>query len=159
MTRLGLIFLGLVAGLAATAQQRITDTRDQTTYEITQVGNTVWTKANLKYNLNNRYFLYLSKGDVYYHASELGDICPDGWRVPTLEEWQELDDLAPLELKPTGILDNGRFADYGKRYYYWTSSEDDAGAALLVALDTAGTTLQVRSANPSTHASCRCVEE
>ncbi|RED91583.1 FISUMP domain-containing protein [Marinoscillum furvescens] len=159
MTRLALIFFGVLAGLVATAQERMTDIRDNSTYETAQVSSKVWMKSNLKYNLNNRYFLYLSEGEVYYHADELEDVCPEGWRVPTLEEWQDVADLNELKLKAAGVLDQGRFADFGRSYVYWTSSQDAKGVPVLVSLDTLGSPLVVRPATSNTHASCRCVKE
>jgi len=52
--------------------------------------------------------------------------CPQGWHLPTKEEWESilLWDLKEFEPKLNGLYCCGHYADSGKRAYYWTAEGD-----------------------------------
>lgn len=94
-----------------------TDTRDGEVYDIVTVGNQTWFAENLRYdsmdNSSDCYdwnstncFIY----GRYYTGPAALTACPDGWHLPTIEEWQELFDYfggtnsAHLFMKPYATL-------------------------------------------------------
>lgn len=110
---------------------------------------------NAEPSSDNDHFLY------NFYAIETGKLCPEGWHVPTLEEWTSLADLfggadgcgaalkstygwdedgngtnaSGMNILPVGSMD-GWFKYNGKFAYLWTSSykEDDNTKAHAVYL-------------------------
>ncbi|MDA3879578.1 MAG: FISUMP domain-containing protein [Prolixibacteraceae bacterium] len=100
------------------------DTRDSIEYRTIQIGKHVWMSENLKYmpeitahtslNPNEEcYYVYdysgtdvnEAKSTVYY--SQLGvlynyetavNVCPEGWRLPTKDEWTEMSKIVGRSL-------------------------------------------------------------
>lgn len=71
-------------------KNKFTDPRDGQTYEIYQIGYITWMTENFRYNTEG---CFVSEdGEVYYHASDLENLCPEGWHIPTSEDWGELFD-------------------------------------------------------------------
>jgi uncharacterized protein (TIGR02145 family) len=77
-----------------------------------------------------------------YSWDEANVVCPDGWRLPTVEEWQELVEITGGEKKagyalvfdnglglkmefgyPPNV--NGRFGTEGSQTNFWTATENN----------------------------------
>lgn len=88
----------------ATDKGTFTDTRDGNVYRWVRYGNLEWMADNFRLNLNDdvRCWLYgdpngkrvdVNKyGRLYTYQGAL-DACPEGWRLPTDEDWRQLEML------------------------------------------------------------------
>ncbi len=71
---------------------KFTDTRDGKEYSWIRFGDKIWMTQNLNFNIRNSFL----RGDDKYESPQAGraygkdviwDACPDGWDIPTLDEW------------------------------------------------------------------------
>lgn len=70
----------------------ITDSRDGKTYPITTIGKLQWFKSNLCYETPNSWCAQHGKGSDckdgnFYYYNDLTNTCPDGWRLPSYNDW------------------------------------------------------------------------
>ncbi len=71
-----------------TREGELIDSRDQHDYKTIVIGNQTWMAENLQYDSRrNRYY---KQGMLYYWFEAL-EVCPDGWHLPSDEEWKELE--------------------------------------------------------------------
>lgn len=164
----------------------VVDARDGRIYKTVQVGNQVWLAENLNYGVpvndcdqqNNGivektfYENDSTKGAIYgglYTWNEAMNwqktagnqgICPDGWHIPTREDWQELvratgGDSAGQQLKasktdsvawdgnnrsgftaiPAGVAYQNCFGRQGHWAVFWSSTAEDSAYAWFAQLD------------------------
>ncbi len=87
--------------------------------------------------------------------------CPEGWRVPTRAEFEEL--LQYGEFEKLGLVHAGfryyedEYVDKGKSDRFWTGDEYDGARAYMVNAD--GENVLTEHLNKSIAASIRCVQE
>ena len=149
-----------------------TDERDGQEYMYATIGNQVWMAENLRYeakniicldeytdNSSHKHDEFCKKYGAYYPTngdsanlrgvddSFLNDLCPNGWRIPSKEEWQELVDV--LENKKENSDECGmkiRYAGaylgdaYGIMYFdfdaiFMTSSVDGDGRLISIRVE------------------------
>jgi uncharacterized protein (TIGR02145 family) len=94
-----------------------TDPRDDQTYTTIDIGSQTWFAENLNYNTgdgNNNSWCYDNNGsncDIYgrlYTWEAATSACPDGWHLPSDDEWTTLidflggEDVAGGKMKETG---------------------------------------------------------
>jgi uncharacterized protein (TIGR02145 family) len=107
------------------------DERDGTEYCITTIGTQVWMADNLQYASDSNAYINLSSprtiNAVYgrlYTFSEANNACPNGWHLPTDEEWKTLEmTLGMSAVEVEGL--NERGTDEGaqlKSVEGWSSS-------------------------------------
>ena len=110
-----------------------TDVRDNTTYEVVQIGTQCWMAENLQYgemitsgsaadNGMVEKYCYNNNEDncdeygglyqwdemmQYTHVEEVGGICPDGWHIPSETEWHRLVDYLGGNFKAGKRLKSG----------------------------------------------------
>lgn len=73
-----------------------TDSRDDQLYTWTKIGDLVWMGQNLRYKLEEhpameRYTGFTFINGRFYNFDQALLMCPDGWHLPTDEEWKELE--------------------------------------------------------------------
>lgn len=136
-------------------QNSFTDNRDGEVYNTMIINGIEWMTDNLRYKSEESYF-FLNKsqlqehGRLYRHAQAL-TVCPEGWKLPTIKDWENLinyyggreiagkflkkksDDWysseATSEIEPKGfnITPSGimffsvRYNHFGERVFYWAS--------------------------------------
>lgn len=85
----------------ATAEGTFTDPRDGNEYRWVRYGTLDWMAENYRYDIGNEDICMVYDGDaqkldakVYgrlYTYDAAREACPDGWRLPTDEDWQSLE--------------------------------------------------------------------
>lgn len=83
-------------------QKSFMDNRDSNVYRITNIGNRKWMAENLRLerNTSSCYDDDLVNCDNYgrlYSPYQLDTLCPQGWGIPTREDWEGLFDIILAE--------------------------------------------------------------
>ena len=139
-----------------------TDSRDNQNYEIIKYGEHWWMNENLNFQLNDSCLCYENStkncdefGRLYdFNTAQVA--CPIGYRIPTDNEWKELEQLigmnpneiekygdrgynesialrefgsAEFNAKLAGAFINKGFYNLNKSTYFWTSTEIDSNHA------------------------------
>lgn len=184
------------------------DPRDSHIYAWKQIGDHVWFTQNLAYlpqvqgvsevsESSPRYYIYgfngfekskaqnlLKPAGALYNWSAAVTACPNGWHLPSGQEWDELErelgsDSAGLELRASqgwrnsdpravdpwgfGALPGGYFSGSGYYYagthgFWWTSSEYGGAYADFRGLDTGSLGINANHSRKSNGYSVRCVQ-
>ena len=70
----------------------------ENTYYFTRIGSLDWMRNNLAYNASGIAYMDSEVTSYplgrYYNWNEAQTACPDGWRMPTIAEWQSLGTVA-----------------------------------------------------------------
>jgi len=145
-----------IANIEVSPKMEFVDTRDGHAYKTVKIGNQIWFAENFAYITTNTLYPTAEKSsfspytyvygyegenvkeakatDSYkkfgalYNRQAAYDLCPEGWHLPTVEEWQELElFIGMTQDQVEGMYNVGSMADKLKGLETWTDSSD-AGA-------------------------------
>ncbi len=136
------------------------DTRDGQVYKTVEIGKQWWMAENLNYNAEIGSWSYnndtsnLSFYGRLYNWKTANNVCPDGWHLPSHEEWNEITDflggwtIAGAKMKEIGTDPKthtnesgfsavpggyrsifGIFNDKDEEGYFWSSTDIFKGYA------------------------------
>jgi len=103
------------------------DERDGQVYSYAEFGNQIWMTENLRYLPSDGSAYFFTDYGVMYTFIAAINSCPQGWHLPTEDEWLEL--IAYLGEDPGQTLKEGEFnALLGGWYQNEYNSESRIGA-------------------------------
>jgi uncharacterized protein (TIGR02145 family) len=108
MRSLFLLILFLTGSLLNAQTGSFTDTRDGQVYRTIDIGGKRWFRENLRFQTSTSFCPQFSKDPSdckngnYYSNSELNTICPAGWHVATIPEWESYISLVLKEKNING---------------------------------------------------------
>ncbi len=114
------------------------DARDTTDYKWIKIGDQIWMAENLRFEANANCWLPENPEEArlygrYYSWEKAETSCPDGWHLPTNEEWEHLGEFISQTEGPFDKEDDGwlQVALFLKATYGWENScgTDDYGFA------------------------------
>jgi uncharacterized protein (TIGR02145 family) len=174
--------------------QTFTDIRDNRRYAYTVIGEQVWMAENLDYSANgsvcyNNSQINCNKYGRLYDWATAMDVCPEGWHLPSDDEWSVLIARGARSLKATsgwtdfdGISSNGNDS-YGfaalpcgnvsssgdfegacdsKEWCFgtwWSSDEKDDTTSLNLMLRQQSMNVYMQSDSKSSLRSVRCLKD
>ncbi len=96
-----------------------TDPRDGQVYDIVDIGNQAWFAENLNYETSNSWCYDNNSGycDTHgrlYNWLSARTACPDGWHLPTDDEWKEMEKALGMSQSQADLA-GWRGTDEGKK--------------------------------------------
>ncbi len=100
-----------------------------------------------------------TKNGRLYNFDSAVKICPQGWRLPSKEEWLALssEDISKLNLTKGGVYDRGYYRQKDQIGYYFTSERSGGGEAWIIEYRGNEKPLQRDRRYVHWGMSCRCV--
>jgi hypothetical protein len=107
-------------------------------------------------------------GKLYnYKAVQEGNLCPEGWHVPTENDWQQLMATADGDMLKTALSnqsggyfnphDIAPFSDAGKAAYWWSSTSVGRNTAASYYFRSDASGIERSGANEEIFYSIRCI--
>ena len=164
------------------AKAPFNDSRDGKTYRPALIANKIWLSENVKYPVNGVQMYddkaaNLDKLGGLYKLEQAKTVCPQGWHLPTDEEFQQLlnafgggtkawaalskGGASGFEVLGSGFVEKGEnmFLGINEDAVFWTASQQ-SGAPILYYFDGGKKEIYrvTTSQLPVKAASCRCVK-
>lgn len=146
LLKIVMLTIVLVTTVGDRQELSLTDARDGTSYELVQIGEQTWIKENIRFMPENAERMALrEEGDwetfgTYYSWHLAQTACPEGFHLPTLEEWQErigtyegslntrAGKLVHVSAKDSslvygGMVNNGQLRAKERMGLFWTATD------------------------------------
>ncbi|UNY99282.1 hypothetical protein MQE36_02805 [Zhouia spongiae] len=163
-----------------------TDKRDGQEYPTIRIGDQIWMSENMRFDTNDTESICYANETyncfVYgklYTGNAAQTVCPEGWHLPSTEEWDELfdyfggTDVAYAFLEPYGkiqghtiefnILPAGRyigsFQNILEEGHYWTSTDGGYPDSYRYINYKPGASFTTPGASQTVMQSCRCIKD
>jgi uncharacterized protein (TIGR02145 family) len=171
----------------------MTDSRDGKVYKTVKIGDQVWMGENLAFKASEGWSVYEDISDYVkthgylYTWKAATNACPDGWRLPSMQDWWFLsnglggDEESGGKLKQEGTsswknpntgatnssgftaLPSGRSGDGAKEFigtttYFWTNVDDDDVTSWCGALYSSRRDLALYPVEKKNGFSVRCIK-
>ena len=81
------LFVLLFVPCCLSAQKTMVDKRDGISYEVVKLDSIYWMKENLRFNQPGSICIESCEAFRFYSFENLEQVCPEGWRLPTAEDW------------------------------------------------------------------------
>ena len=84
-----------VSTIAQEEEQIFFDKRDGNSYHTVQINTTIWFQENLRYKTARSYYPSITKqkekveNGNFYSYLEAQEVCPQGWSLPSEEDWRD----------------------------------------------------------------------
>ncbi|MBN1924838.1 MAG: hypothetical protein JW798_03300, partial [Prolixibacteraceae bacterium] len=160
----------------------IVDERDAKQYNWVSIGQYDWLTSNLAFEtpeskcFEDENWIDCNTYGRYYTWETALNACPEGWKLPSVDEWnmlltelgggnnayQKLTNNNPqgIQLKTGGYYyDKSTFVNTGEYGYFWTSTPDGAGSAICIWLNPVEGSLLEFSSSTAHYRNIRCVRE
>jgi uncharacterized protein (TIGR02145 family) len=158
------------------------DARDNRQYKIVKIGDQVWMTENLSYNPTEGSVCYdnisnnCDKFGRLYNWVAAKKVCPEGWHLPSNEEWDELiqylggDSITGKRLTLEGdsrfaaIMSgyrhpDGRFRGLGAGAYFWAATESNNVYAWYYQVNTERSRVSQSIHSQKAYLAARCVKD
>ena len=182
------ITAGILLSLSGCSEQ-IIDERDLQEYAVVRIGNKLWFAENLNYKTGESYCpeadeRNCNKYGRLYTQDEALRACPDGWQLPTQQDFDALikaagdiskagealksssgwfkkgngSDALGFDALPAGYWSQGKFDGIGGYAYFWSSTDSEDGFAYYLFLDFSSKGATLNAFDKGSARSVRCVK-
>ncbi|MCE7992929.1 MAG: hypothetical protein HEP71_13150 [Roseivirga sp.] len=166
---------------------------DGNIYPTAKYGETIWMMANLKvrHDRSGNQVVYYSPNEdtsnikiygLLYDYATACEVCPEGWRLPTNPEWENLFQLSEqnkagkykdrefwegetnsnscnFSVRPAGLGNNGEYQNhFGDKTLFWSATKDGEHFIWTFILEKGKDSIRIASQHPTYAFSVRCVK-
>jgi uncharacterized protein (TIGR02145 family) len=172
-------------------ENTFTDPRDGQVYKIVRIGNQVWFAENLNYEVDGSrcYDDRPENCEIYgrlYNWRTALTVCPEGWRLPSTQDWRELigflggEEVAHIKMTKVGAWSSelwvptnesgfsglpagagyglDSYSEIGQSTWWWESREDQELDAWFREIHHDDFIIDWDSGDKDSALSCRCIQ-
>ncbi len=137
-------------------------------YQIKKVGDKFWMTENIKVvgHTEGKSLCYKNEDQNCEEKGRLYDweaamvACPDGWRLPTRDEWVAMESNRDgINFQTAGHSWDTSFYEMGRSGMWWLSTSEDHGAVWSIKFNPESEEFEQGTFSPDHYFSVRCIEK